>query len=1295
MKTLFRMAIILLLLSIPYAIFISYLNSSEFSRKTLKLASSYLSQRLGYPISAESWSVHPLTLRASIEDLSLQMDKVVLHVSQASVQLSPLGFLLAKLHFSEISFRGVTIAGDVESTVPSGQQESQEVFSINQITESLDTIQRRLKEARVVVAKLKIERAKLSTSLFSGKLNNLGLEFLPRGQAKVFIKAEDLVYKYNNLKFSQLLASFSLLKSYKKNQALLNIYNFDVKLGDSNTLQLTGILPGRVTVKADSNLLKLLKELRGVRGVEGGPKFLSGQAQAQLSFHYNFSELRNFRGNFRGEGVRIDEFFPNNVSFLLHSEQLNLEDLKITDLLVELPDYPLDGVATNFKQQLSSKEISLKGNSLQGVLQAEELNICSIIYASGEPSCQSWGLVEGDLVLAGEVDPFRLLITPRLKVRQGRVRNTTFSEPGGEEVFSYKEAMLLGKIVVNSRKVALEALNLKFNNKSRPLYLEGGILYKPSQVDLKLKLNQIQVEESFSQLLSEQVSARLEGDVRITYSKLIPRSKGRTLVKGNVALKNLIFSNTPLGDLRGKFQYKKGAVDLDSLKLSRRNGTVNLQGRIYKDLNNKRLVYIKTNFNRYPLSLKFSDSFDFSAYLTGNSFLKGPADKEKIRAHLSADLSNVDLNQFSFDSVKAKLNWSDNKLIVNQAAFVKNNRTIQFKGTMFGDQAKLNFSTEDYRLKDIDWIAESLSHVEGGVNFKGYWDNERFNLNGKLNKFSLSQYSFPDSRFSINSDFDLYSLNFSMTDLLKLNMKTGVRGSKKLELLSFSAHLNNKGNLLPFALVNPDLLREEYSFAGRSELNWTQGEGRVKFADIELSRAKKKIIVINDTKTLTWGRAGIDARNMSYQGADLSIESEKLGHRGVKLRGDFPAEIINLLTGQYADILSGRALLTGYLNYPVRLNELNFSLKAVDWKLLEKFNGSSVDRFGGEFAYSDGKLNFYKGQVQVAKGSLDFNGLIDPWQQSMSTLNFKMQRFPISYGSDANVEMSGDVFVKGKQAPFLLGGNVLFDQGSVSLPQGEARKGETIGGDPWLKFALNLNLGPEFLIQDELLSAKLLGKLYLWGDTVDPKIQGFVNFANGGRLNLKNHEFKINRGKIDFSNNKVSNPYMDISSQARVDYTSEYLVHMRVLGYADDPKISFRSNPLLTEKEIIHLLAFSSLPGEEQQFVESTAQAEAFQQLFGNLISKKLMDNTGFQVKIESKREIEGEGTLPKVTVVKKLSDKVTATFGRSLIADKPERDLKVDYRLHRNVGVTGVWENLEQNESSYGVDLRFRFNLK
>lgn len=133
------------------------------------------------------------------------------------------------------------------------------------------------------------------------------------------------------------------------------------------------------------------------------------------------------------------------------------------------------------------------------------------------------------------------------------------------------------------------------------------------------------------------------------------------------------------------------------------------------------------------------------------------------------------------------------------------------------------------------------------------------------------------------------------------------------------------------------------------------------------------------------------------------------------------------------------------------------------------------------------------------------------------------------------------------------------------------------------------------------------------------------------------------------------------------------------------------------------LLAFGytrpdeSLEATSEEGIIRNAQWQALQLLFGQSLGKSLDRRTGFQVRVQNQQSASsqsGRTTVPKVTVHRKLTDRISAVYGKALDGSQ-EQDLQVDYRLFRNVNISGVWEEPEPTKSSLGVDLRFKFDVK
>jgi autotransporter translocation and assembly factor TamB len=149
-------------------------------------------------------------------------------------------------------------------------------------------------------------------------------------------------------------------------------------------------------------------------------------------------------------------------------------------------------------------------------------------------------------------------------------------------------------------------------------------------------------------------------------------------------------------------------------------------------------------------------------------------------------------------------------------------------------------------------------------------------------------------------------------------------------------------------------------------------------------------------------------------------------------------------------------------------------------------------------------------------------------------------------------------------------------------------------------------------------------------------------------------------------------------------------------------KLNFRSEPSLGQKEVIALLSLGYIPKDQNlnganqgSSIAQGASAEAFQLLFGQALGKGIQKQTGFDVRVGTSSNLKQADTIPKVTVYRKINDRISATFGKSLDVSRPENNFKIDYKLMKNLNLTGVWENPEDNQNSLGLDLRLEFEIK
>ncbi len=238
-------------------------------------------------------------------------------------------------------------------------------------------------------------------------------------------------------------------------------------------------------------------------------------------------------------------------------------------------------------------------------------------------------------------------------------------------------------------------------------------------------------------------------------------------------------------------------------------------------------------------------------------------------------------------------------------------------------------------------------------------------------------------------------------------------------------------------------------------------------------------------------------------------------------------------------------------------------------------------------------------------------------------------------------------------------------------------------------------------VKNSVSDLTVSGKVFLSGDDLAPQIKGKVQI-NSGQVFANETAFQVTQGAVDFPGGYPISPLVNLQATTQIkSENQEYKIDLKVRGSSENMSFDFTSEPNLDTAQIVNLLAFGMVRKNDDTLslggdLAGAARVEAFQALFGKALGKNLNSSTGFQVRFRAAPDQSQKEFIPKVMVSRKLTERVTATFGNSLDIAKPEKNFQVDYKLFNNVNLTGVWEQgANPQDSSLGVDLRFKFNLK
>lgn len=183
----------------------------------------------------------------------------------------------------------------------------------------------------------------------------------------------------------------------------------------------------------------------------------------------------------------------------------------------------------------------------------------------------------------------------------------------------------------------------------------------------------------------------------------------------------------------------------------------------------------------------------------------------------------------------------------------------------------------------------------------------------------------------------------------------------------------------------------------------------------------------------------------------------------------------------------------------------------------------------------------------------------------------------------------------------------------------------------------------------------------------------------GGKLDVSGKRFEIERGVISFEGNDASNP--TITATARWDSPAEYTVYAEYSGTVENGKLRLRSEPSLSQDEILSLLLFGSPGGSMASSAggsDSSAGAGAAVSVAGGTATKGLNRAISDVTSIDVSTRIDtSTGSARPELVVQltpRLTTRITRAIGEPSPGQSPDRTfLTLEFRLSRYWALSAV----------------------
>ena len=375
--------------------------------------------------------------------------------------------------------------------------------------------------------------------------------------------------------------------------------------------------------------------------------------------------------------------------------------------------------------------------------------------------------------------------------------------------------------------------------------------------------------------------------------------------------------------------------------------------------------------------------------------------------------------------------------------------------------------------------------------------------------------------------------------------------------------------------------------------------------------------------------------------------------------------------------------------------------------LLDLPNGLS--HINGSLVFARDRMQVEKLTAQTGGGELNVGGFLayrnGLYFDLTATGHDVRLRYPpgVSSSADAALRYTGSAkssLLAGDIVVNRFGMNPRFDFANYLAQSKKAPMISTL--NPFLdnmRLDLHITSTPELRVETSL--AKLSGDLdlHVRGTAARPAIVGRVNIAEGD-IFFNGTKYRLERGDITFSNPLTIEPVINIDMSARVqDYDVTIGLHGSALS-GKGLSMTYRSDPPLSNADIIALLAFGRTRGQTLYSASQPGQsasdtATASNAILGEALNATFTDRVqrlfgASRVKIDPQFIGSENNPSARVTIEQQINNNITFTYVTSL-TQSAETVIQVEYNIDKNVSIVAV---RDQN-GVLGFDVRIRRRKK
>ncbi len=420
---------------------------------------------------------------------------------------------------------------------------------------------------------------------------------------------------------------------------------------------------------------------------------------------------------------------------------------------------------------------------------------------------------------------------------------------------------------------------------------------------------------------------------------------------------------------------------------------------------------------------------------------------------------------------------------------------------------------------------------------------------------------------------------------------------------------------------------------------------------------------------------------------------------------------LKLLQGYNRDVIaSGPATFTidigGTASHPQMGGR--FDLNNANMSLADLPNGLS--QINGTLVFAQDRIQIQKLTAHTGGGELNVGGFLayrnGLYFDLTATGKDVRLRYPpgVSSSADASLRYTGSAkssLLSGDIVVTRFGMNPQFDFANYLA---QSRKTPALATlNPFLdnlRLDIHITSTPELQVETSL--ARLSGDLDLRvrGTAARPAVLGRVNIAEGDVF-FNGTRYRLERGDLTFSNPLTIEPVVNLEMSARVqDYDITIGLHGAATG-GKNLSMTYRSDPPLSNADIIALLAFGRTRSAQDIYTTSqpgqagSDTANASNAILGQALNSTFSDRVqrlfgASRVKIDPLyvSQLSGNNPTPRVTIEQQINKNVTLTYITS-VTQQAQTVVQVEYNINKDVSIVAVRD--ENGVLGFDVHVRRR----